>query len=127
MKYTTDILKRNVIVEDYIPLLIKAEQESDDIDYLYYRDENKQGLLELGFDATTQYVYKICLLICQDHRMMDTKYTLSNNRVEGDLLIDIPGDISTETFFCRTFRHMHTRSTEADCFLSADSTWRICQ
>ena len=104
MKYSTDILKKNVIIDDYIPLLIKAERKSNDMEYLYYRDENKQGLLEVGFDSTTQQIYKICLVICKDHRVMNAKYTLTDNCIVGDLLIDIPDDILTATFFCEIYK-----------------------
>lgn len=129
MKYSRTILQKKVIIDDYIPLLIKAEQKSNDMEYLYYRGENKQGLLEVGFDAFTQQVHKICLLICKDYRVIDAEYVHSNNRLEGDLLIDTSDDITTTTFFCEIYKDaisvVLSAESVSQTFVSDNIAWGV--
>ena len=129
MKLSNDILRKKVIIDDYLPLLVKADQKASNAECIYYRHENKQGLLELGFDATTQQVHKICLLICKDYRVIDAEYRHSNNRIEGDLLIDTPIDVTTATFFCEIYKDAISVVLSAESviqtFVSDNIVWGV--
>ena len=61
--------------------------------------------------------------------MMDTKYALLNNCVEGDLLIDIHGDILTETFFCEIYqdaiRVVLNKEAAIQTIVSDNVAWEI--
>jgi uncharacterized protein YuzE len=102
MKYSNSIFVKKVIVEDYLPLLIKSPEISTDADYLLYR-KGDNSLLELVFDATTHNVHKICLVICKEYEITSTKYTPPTDFVIGDVLVDTPDDIAAEVFRCRIY------------------------
>ena len=102
MKYSNSIFVKKVIVEDYLPLLIKSPEISTDADYLLYRKEDN-SLLELVFDATTHNVHKICLVICKEYEITSTGYTPPTDFVIGDVHIDAADDISTEVFHCKIY------------------------
>ncbi len=102
MKYSNSIFAKKVMVEDYLPLLIKSPEISTDADYLIYR-KGDNSLLELVFDATTHNVHKICLVICKEYEIASTEYTPPSYFVVGDVLIDAPDDIATEVFCCKIY------------------------
>lgn len=103
MKFSNTIQQKKVIIDDYLPLLVKAEQKAADTDHIYYRHKNNQGLLEIGFDTTSQLVHKICLPICKDYQLMNSEYTLPDNSIAGDLCIDNPSDTTTDILLCEIY------------------------
>ena len=102
MKCSNSIFVKKVIVEDYLPLLIKSPEISIDADYLIYR-KGDNSLLELVFDATTHNVHKICMVICKDYEKVSAEYTLPSNFVIGDVMIDTPDDVVSDFFFCKIY------------------------
>ena len=102
MKYSNLIFQKKVIVEDYLPLLIKFSEMSTNADYLIYRKEDN-SLLEFVFDATTHNVHKICLVICKEYEKVPAGYIPPSNIVVGDVIIDAPDDIKTEIFCCKIY------------------------
>ena len=102
MKYSNSIFQKKVIVEDYLPLLIKSPEMSTNADYLIYRKEDN-SLLEFVFDAATHNVHKICLVICQEYEKVPAGYIPPSNIVVGDVIIDASNDITTEIFCCKIY------------------------
>jgi hypothetical protein len=102
MKYSNSIFQKKIIVEDYLPLLIKSPEMSTNADYLIYRKEDN-SLLEFVFDATTHNVHKICLVICKEYEKVPVGYIPPSNIVVGDVIIDAPDDITTEIFCCKIY------------------------
>ena len=102
MKYSNDILKKYVILEDYLPLTIKASTMATNAEYLIYR-HGENSLLEFVFDATTHMVHKICMVICKDYEKIDAEYTLSANHIVGDILVETPDDVTTDIFRCEIY------------------------
>ena len=102
MKYSNSIFQKKVIVEDYLPLLIKSPEMSTNADYLIYRKEDN-SLLEFVFDATTHNVHKICLVICKEYEKVPAGYIPPSNIVVGDVIIDAPDEIKTEIFCCKIY------------------------
>ena len=102
MRYSNSVFEKKVIVEDYLPLLIKSSEMSTNADYLIYR-KGDNSLLEFVFDATTHNVHKICLVICKEYEITSTEYTPPTDFVIGDVLVDAPDDIAAEVFRCRIY------------------------
>ena len=102
MKYSNLFFQKEVIVEDYLHLLIKSPEMSTNADYLIYRKEDN-SLLEFVFDATTHNVHKICLVICKEYEKVPAGYIPPSNIVVGDVIIDAPDDIKTEIFCCKIY------------------------
>jgi len=129
MKFSNIILPKKVIIDDYLPLLVKAEQEAAEAGHIYYRHRSNQGLLELGFDATTQLVHKICLLICKDYQLMNSEYTLPDNCIAGDLRIDIPSDTTTDILLCEIYSNaisiILSATTAVQTIVSDSVAWGI--
>ena len=128
MKYSNLIFQKEVIVEDYLPLLIKSPEMSTNADYLIYRKEDN-SLLEFVFDATTHNVHKICLVICKEYEKVPAGYIPPSNIVVGDVIIDAPDDIKTEIFCCKIYTdaiQIKLSNIHADMVIvSKDIVWEL--
>ena len=129
MKYSTSILTKKAVIEDYIPLLIKTEQKLGNTNYMFFRQDTKKGLLEIGFDASTHLVHKICLLMCKDYRVLETGYLIPDDHVVGDLIIEAPNDIITSTFFCEIYSNaikiLISSETSTERIVSDNLVWEL--
>ena len=128
MRYSNYVFEKKVIVEDYLPLLIKSSEMSTNADYLIYR-KGDNSLLEFVFDAITHNVHKICMVICKDYEKVSAEYTLPSNFVIGDVMIDTPDDVVSDFFFCKIYSNaiqikLSNRHAEM-VILSNDIVWEL--
>ena len=102
MKYTSEILQRNVTIEAYIPLSVKAKTAVSYADYLIFR-HGSYSLLELVFDEKDHMVYRINMPICKELQKFDKAYRLPGEYIKGDMLILSSNDVLTDVFICELY------------------------
>ena len=103
MTITNTVVKRSVVLTDYIPLQVRTEKECREVEYCSYR-KGDTSLLELAFDQADQLVHRITLLLCADYRQTTEEYQLPANYAKGDLLMDSAAEIDTAVFSCVIYR-----------------------
>ena len=104
MTITNTVVKRSVVLTDYIPLQARTEKEFREVEYCSFR-KGDTSLLELAFDHADQLIHRITLLLCADYRQTPEEYQLPTDCVKGDLLIDSSAEIDTAVFSCVIYRN----------------------
>ena len=104
MKYTTTALRKETIIEDYIPLMLRASVTTKDADYLIYR-RGEHSLLEIVFDATTRLVYRITLVLCNEYCQANSDYAFAPNTVYGDVIVPCADDIQSDALCCEIYNN----------------------
>ena len=104
MKYSNTVQEKHVIMEKYIPLLIKSSTMPIGAEHVIYR-HGLHSLMEIAFDATTCAVHKVCLPICEEYQVYDADYLLPLNHTIGDVLVEKSDDITTDIFVCEIYRN----------------------
>ena len=99
MKYTNTIFKKNVVNEEYVPLLIKAPMQTENASYVIYR-YGDNSLLEITFDEKDFNVYRINMVICKEFHRINSCYVLPENFTKGDVAIDDAKEVITNKFEC---------------------------
>ena len=103
MKYTDNILKKKVVVEEYLPLKIKSDLPLDNANYLIFRHEDN-SLLEIAFDEQDGNIYRIDMIICKNYHIVDANFNVPNDSRKGDLIIEREEDITTPKFECIIYK-----------------------
>ena len=104
MRYTSEIMKKEVLIEAYMPLKLKSEAVVRFADYFIYRCCD-HSLLEIVFDEKDHKVYRINMPICKDCKIIYSNYELPAEFVAGDVQIDGSEDITTDVFFCEIYQN----------------------
>ena len=104
MTITNTSIQRSIVLTEYIPVQVRAENACNTIDYCSFRKDDT-SLLELAFDQTDRMIYCITLVICAYYRQAAAEYRLPAECANGDLLVDVPGEIDTSTFSCVIYQN----------------------
>ena len=104
MTITNTFIQRSIVLNEYIPMQVRAEKEYNAVDYCSFRKDNN-SLLELAFDQTDHIIYRVTLVICADYRQAAEEYPLPAEYTKGDLLVDAPAEIDTSTFSCVIYQN----------------------
>ncbi len=75
MTITNTFIQRSIVLNEYIPMQVRAEKEYNAVDYCSFRKDDN-SLLELAFDQTDHIIYRVTLVICADYRQAAEEYPL---------------------------------------------------
>lgn len=102
MKYTNKIFKKNVVIEEYVPLLLKSPIRIENANYVIYR-YGDNSLLEITFDEKDYNVYRINMVICEIFHRINSCYVMPKEFTKGDIVVDVAEEIVTNKFECDIF------------------------
>ena len=92
-------IRRELVIDDYIPLQLRAPDACQDAKYYIIRKDD-HSLLELTFDQSDSKVKRITLLLCRDCKRVASKLSLPGNYDVGDVLIDDDNNENATLFEC---------------------------
>lgn len=99
MNTTKDVTHRELVIDEYMPLQLRALDACQDAKYYTIREDD-HSLLELTFDQNDSKVKRITLLLCRHCKRMASRFSLPDNYDEGDVVIDKENDENATLFEC---------------------------
>ena len=104
MRITNNLIRRTIMITDYIPLQLRTDKECQATKYFYVRKADS-SLLEIAFDSSDLTICRITLLLCEKFQKIDEDYIAPENVFKGDILIDTSCEIESPILNCKIYRN----------------------